>query len=77
MHVHEYGIQLETEWPSDVDLDLIHVNSEFKVKTSDGKCAVDIKGQTIRDVDGCGEMNILALVVWYARMPVWFCFGIQ
>ena len=42
------GISFETEWPKDADLDLILVQAEYNLKTTDGKCTVDIKGKTVR-----------------------------
>ena len=44
LSVDNQGISFETDWPEDLDLDLICINAEFEVKTSDGKCTVDIKG---------------------------------
>jgi len=37
-----------TWWPKDIDLDLICIQAEFKLKTTDGKCIIDIKpGQRV------------------------------
>jgi len=40
-----------TDWPLDLDLKFIQIHAEYKLKTSDGTCVVDILGQTVREVD--------------------------
>ena len=57
----KYGILFSTAWPKDVDLDLIHLHAEFRVRTNDGKCAVTIKGGSERKVENCNDYNILAI----------------
>ena len=42
--IYKQRFAFETDWPKDVDLDLIHINAEFKIKTTDRKLAVDIGG---------------------------------
>ena len=58
LFIDNQGIAFKTDWPEDLDLDLVCVNTEFKVKTSDGKCTVDIKGgRTVREVDKYPELG--------------------
>jgi len=47
------GISLETDWPKGTDLDLLHIRVEYKLKTTDGKCIVDVKGETVKEVVDC------------------------
>jgi hypothetical protein len=43
-------------------LDLVCVNAEFKVKTSDGKSTVDIKGgETVREVDKYPKLGFISV----------------
>jgi len=49
LYIDTQRITFVTDWPLDLDFDLIHVSAEFRLKTSDGKCVVDILGQTVRE----------------------------
>jgi len=70
----KYGIVFVTWWPKDVDLDRICIQAEFKLKTTDGKCIIDIKaGQRVLvggnvDCDDCNALGFGRLVTINADM---------
>jgi len=59
-------ISLETFWPKDVDLDHIHTQVDYKLKTTDGKCTVEVKGEVDRNIEfeevDFNRLHILRLV---------------
>ena len=44
-----------TNWHEGVVFNLLYTHAEYKVKTTDGKCSIDIKVQTEREIDDCGH----------------------
>jgi len=44
-----------TNWHEDVNIHRLYTHAEYKLKTTDGKCSIDIKGQTEREIEGCGR----------------------